>query len=724
MEKRPLGFIGAIFFLTMVVLSRFGFEKSLYIMPVFLVAVFFVFLRRKKIRFFAIITSAVLCASMIFFISERNFTTKEEYFSGKEVAVEGVLYKRPHFNGENYLLYIETDKVNDNNVSMRIRVKSLSVPENATLYNKVKLKANLYKVDGLDDGVLTSFKSEKIVLVGSCVGNSLKVYENQSKPLMYYLLSYKYKLVDAVYNLLPNDIGGFIAGIAFGEKDLLSDEMLHKFRVTGTSHILVVSGLHVAIWSGFLYKLLKRFFSRKYTSLISILFLLLFMAFTGFTPSVVRAGVMMILNYTAIIFSEKPDSLNTLGISALVLTVADPFSVYNVGTVFSFASVFGILLMNEYVHNKVKNFISLLKPKIVRKVLYYVASAVLVSLSAQIFAFPVAVLYNFDFSYLSLVANFFISIFTTLSMVSGGTGAILLTILPDFIFTKIILGTSILSSRLILHIIDKLSCFEDFYRNVTTIENYILLMLVGLVIFLLVFINSSQKRKMALFAIFLVPIMLISNLIPAVYKNNFVEMSVIDVGNGMCVAFTNNEEAVLLGCGGDYSAIRNITDYLETRNVTQIKALYLPVDNSARIVNRARYLKDEINIESVVTSSEYKFSFISSDSTSADYVKADYFLGKLKIDYYTEKNCSYALAVIGDTRVLINFYGSLKEESLPHGCINPDIYVTMYPNTYKTDFSSTDEYIVSSSYCTSVPASAKNIHFTENDSTYIKAIRF
>ena len=46
----------------------------------------------------------------------------------------------------------------------------------------------------------------------------------------------------------------------------------------------------------------------------------------------------------------------------------------------------------------------------------------------------------------------------------------------------------------------------------------------------------------------------------------------------------------------------------------------------------------------------------------------------------------------------------------------------MYSNTYKTDFSTTEEYIVSSDYEVSVPLSADKIHFTKNDSTYTKVL--
>ena len=722
MKKRPLGFIGAIFFITMIILSRFGFEKSLYILPVFIIAVFFVFLKQRNLQFFTVFISSVLCACLIFYVASINFATKEQYFSGENVEVEGVLYEEPYFNGE-YVLYIKTDKVDSKDVSMKIRVNSLTLPQNATLYNKVKLKANLYSVSSLGSDASSSYKADKITHIGSCVNNSLEAYENENKPFEYYLISIKYKFIDTIYNLLPNDVGGFIIGSVFGNKDFMSKNLIGEFKISGVSHILVVSGLHMSIWAGFIYIIFKRLLGVKLSSLVSIGFIVLFMAFTGFTPSVIRAGVMTSFLFISKLLGEKIDSLNTLGISALILTIFDPFSVYNVGTVFSFASVYGIILMDIYVRPKIDSKLLSIKSSFIRKIIRFILTAVLVALSAQIFTFPVSVLYGIKFSFLSIVANTCISAFTTTAMVCGGFGSVLLYFLPDFIISKMIFGISIIFSKIIILIVHKLSAYEELYMNVSVMENYLLLLIVLIVLTLLVFVNMNTKRKVMIFSLFLTPIILVSNLIPAIYRSAYVEFAVINVGKGLCVTFTNGNETVMFGCGGKKYSLNEISKYLSERKVNNIKALYLPVDNNVTYTNNARVLSKEINVESVVTSADYKFSYLSENVTSADIITATYFNGKLKIDYFTEKNCAYALATVGDKRILINFYGNLKTESLPQCCINPDIYVTMYSNTFKTEFHASQEYIISNEYSVSVPASVKNLHYTANDDTYIKAIK-
>ena len=218
------------------------------------------------------------------------------------------------------------------------------------------------------------------------------------------------------------------------------------------------------------------------------------------------------------------------------------------------------------------------------------------------------------------------------------------------------------------------------------------------------------------------PVILVSNYIPMIYKDNVVEFSVIDVGEGMCVTLTHNDEAVMLACSGGYGAVNNITKHLSFRGVNKIKALYLPVNQNATLVEGAYTLKDFFEIEQIVTSAEYKLSQICANSVSADYIRAEYFEGKVRIDYYTQKSASFALISIGNERILVNFYGNLKKENLPSACINPDVYVTMYGNSYKTDFSATKEYVISCGYQVSYPVTAADVHTTMNNSTYIKPI--
>ncbi len=717
MDKRPLGFIGAVFFLTILILTRVGIEKALYVFPIFLTVVFLIYLKQKKLKFFAIIASSVLCASLIFSAADIDFHTKEAYFSGENMTVEGVVYERPYIYNDKHYMVIKTDSVNSEKVSMKIRVTCVNLPENIEFNSKIRFRANLYKVSDLDASG-SSLKAEKICLTGGCKGGSFTYLGEGATNLRYHLMNIRYRLCDTIYSLFPNDIGGFIAGVFLGETEMMSGELIENFRITGTSHILVVSGLHVAMWSGFIYKCLSVFFKRKISSVCSVVFLLLYMAFTGFTPSVIRAGTMMILNYIALIFDEKPDFLNTLGISAVVLTSCDPFSLYSVGTVYSYASVLGILLMHEFVYKKFD--FSRLKHTFVRKVAEFVLSTVLVSLSVQIFIYPVSVLYNLKFSFLSVVVNFPLSLVSSFTMVTGGIGTTALAFISDSVIGRFVMSLSAYSSKFILHMVSEFAQFKDLYINVSDYENFVLISLTALLIILLIF--SPRVKKIRLFSLLMIPVTFISYMIPAIYKYSFIEFSVIDVGYGLCVTFKNEDECVMFGCGGTYSAYYNITENLERSRIKEIKAAYLPTNGNMSQMNLVRDIDKSFPVKKIITSRSYSFTSVTSDCVSADYVEAEYFNGRMTVRFYGNENSSSALVIIGEKRILINFYGKLSEENLPQGCINPDIYVTMYGDTYLPDASYVDKFIVSADYAVSVPSSAEDVFVTMNDGNFTKTI--
>ena len=105
-----------------------------------------------------------------------------------------------------------------------------------------------------------------------------------------------------------SESGALVSALLLGERDLLPDKLRLDFKRIGISHILALSGLHLAILSlgvGKLLSLLK--VKKKARLVIIILFILIYMALTGFSVSVCRAGIMIIVS-TCFFNSSRPTS--------------------------------------------------------------------------------------------------------------------------------------------------------------------------------------------------------------------------------------------------------------------------------------------------------------------------------------------------------------------------------------------------------------------------------
>ena len=100
-----------------------------------------------------------------------------------------------------------------------------------------------------------------------------------------------------------------------GDQDHISDEVDSAFRDAGISHLLVVSGLHLSAASGIGYWLLSRRLGRRASALAACVLTAAFMGLVGLSPSVVRAGVMVLLVLGARILGEQADALTSMGLA-------------------------------------------------------------------------------------------------------------------------------------------------------------------------------------------------------------------------------------------------------------------------------------------------------------------------------------------------------------------------------------------------------------------------
>ena len=141
---------------------------------------------------------------------------------------------------------------------------------------------------------------------------------------------------------LPEDTAAFAKALLLGDRSDLEDHRSIEFSAAGISHIIAVSGLHVAILFALVYHLAGK---RRYlTAILGIPILLLFAAMVGWTPSVVRATLMQIMAAAALALDREYDSPTALGFSVTAMLIRNPLIVTSVGFQLSVASVAGILL--------------------------------------------------------------------------------------------------------------------------------------------------------------------------------------------------------------------------------------------------------------------------------------------------------------------------------------------------------------------------------------------
>lgn len=155
---------------------------------------------------------------------------------------------------------------------------------------------------------------------------------------------------DQTLRCFPADTAPLMKALLTGDRrEYYADEALYSaMRTAGMSHVVAVSGTHVAFLISLLGLLLRR---RRATALVGIPTILVFMAMVGFTPSVVRAGTMQILLLAAPLLRRENDPPTSLAAAALLLLLINPLAVASVSLQLSFAAVAGLLLLTPKVFN-------------------------------------------------------------------------------------------------------------------------------------------------------------------------------------------------------------------------------------------------------------------------------------------------------------------------------------------------------------------------------------
>jgi len=264
--------------------------------------------------------------------------------------------------------------------------------------------------------------------------------ESDSKSLNGYISDIHVKINNVLLkNGMSKEDLGFINALLLGKRQFLSKDIIQTYSASGAIHILAISGLHIGVLL-LLFRLMFQFMHRwKYGKLLSsicIVILLWGFAFlAGMSASVVRAVTMFTALQVGMSFSKRHFILNTIFISMLVLLIANPNFLFDVGFQLSYSAVLSIVLLRPALSN-------LWKPTPV--VSRYVWDLVTVSLAAQLGVLPLSLYYFHQFPVLFLISNLciipmlaillFTGVFTIVFSVLGIPVAWLITVFSGLIY--------------------------------------------------------------------------------------------------------------------------------------------------------------------------------------------------------------------------------------------------------------------------------------------------
>ena len=281
---------------------------------------------------------------------------------------------------------------------------------------------------------------------------------------------------------------------------------------------------------------------------------------TGFPVSVVRAGIMLIIATMLFILVGSKDSVTSLSISAFLICLFNPTSIFDISLWLSVFATLGIIVFSEYEANKTDRRKRLYQEKapLLKRILFGILSWCKVSILSSYFAIGCTLLISMlsfgSTSVMSAIATLLLTPFITLFMYIGALTLIIGAIIP----------IGLLLSPL-TYIIEGIASWLSSLSGIFITGNYILplILCVFATLILVLFFTLSLSKSLRRIALILI-ISLLSTTYISSYFINLINISSEDIlyindeKSSTFVLKSDGESAVL--CSTNYTELS--TDYV------------------------------------------------------------------------------------------------------------------------------------------------------------------
>ncbi|SMC47795.1 DNA internalization-related competence protein ComEC/Rec2 [Papillibacter cinnamivorans] len=410
--------------------------------------------------------------------------------------------------------------------------------------DRIETNARLSVSFLIDDTDVTTFTSRGVFLLAYQKGEAT-ILPADSIPIRYYPAVMAKKLGGTMGAIFGEAEAPFMKALLLGDRGELSDPFSSALSVSGLSHTVAVSGMHIAALVGFILLISRR---RRRAALFAIPLILLFMAVVGNTPSVARAGIMQIMILLAPALGREEDPPTTLSFALLLILLQNPFAAAGIGLQLSFAAIAGIALFSPKIYLAIEGKKEREKG-LKRKAVRFLAASVSSTLGAMAFTTPLVAVYFDTVSLVAPIANF-LCLWAVSFVFVGGLIATLAGLiwlpLGTYLAFIVSLGTDYL-----LFLIPRLAKFP--FAAVYTVSVYVRVWLVYVYLTLgLCILGRVRKRGLLLFGSAAAVGLCLAVLLPSVQAGSTeLTVSALDVGQGESILFTSRGTCMLVDCGGN-----------------------------------------------------------------------------------------------------------------------------------------------------------------------------
>lgn len=583
-----------------------------------------------------ILIITAIISSIIIYQKEKEYKKIEnELCKTEDIVIKGKIKRETKTKEYGKIYKVQIEEITQNGKEIKAQKKNIYIQENKTKiklqygdiievkgkYEEPESRRNYkgfdYKLYLKTKNILGTLKSTNIKKVSHKIENPIEYIESKSIKL-------SENLKQKANNILPQEIASIFIGIILGDRTEIPEEAIENFRNANMSHILAVSGMHMSYLILLATQIIGKLIGKKQSYYISIILIIEYMFLTGFSASIIRAGIMGIILISSKIFYKNNDVLTNIAISALIILLKNPYTILDLSFQFSYGGTIGIILFQKFIS---KNFLErIIKSK---KIIEIIS----VTISAQIIILPISIIQfnklNIYFILTNLIIGFIIGpvmacgfIFLITLIINVKTAQIFSIILQIAIkaliltsqiaklpYSNIYLPTpnfiQIIIYFLSIHIFMFLYYIYNTKNKTQTVKRF--RNIISMIKFYLKYrMTPKTKSRTKIISIIIIALIMVMQIIPKDLKVYFVD---VNQGDSTFIVTPKGKTILIDGGGSSYTNVgkNTLLPYILDRGYTKIDIAiisHMDLDHCDGII----YLMDKIKIKTIIIGKQYEES--------------------------------------------------------------------------------------------------------------------
>ena len=360
----------------------------------------------KKVAF-AILFFFLSLSCIVFYFKFYNKDILFNSMRGKKLSVICYPIDYPTYDERGFQYKVQVDEI----------VSNEEVPKfNMILYSSIDLGVEPFRkfkvnINTLDDREIKRYlylRSKCIYMSGVVQPHNDIEYLEEVSSLRKKIFNLREKTVDKLTRIFDSKCSELVKAMIFGDRNNLSKKTKTMFYRSGISHLLAISGFHFSLLTKILYNFLRFLrLKTRYSYVVCIFFTIFYSFIVGLHPSSARASIMLIIYFLSRILFLKSDSINSLGVSLMLILLINPNSSVDIGLFLSFLSSLSIILYSRKISEFIFSKIRLLKDI---HIFLYITKNISDSIVSTSLTLPIVCIYFKYLNSLFIISNLFVSL--------------------------------------------------------------------------------------------------------------------------------------------------------------------------------------------------------------------------------------------------------------------------------------------------------------------------